>query len=624
MSTRQDPVPGEIVSAAIHPAIGIARVGNSEDTYFIGPEVIEPPPQAPRFYRDPTGALKRQAARFRIYGLDALGQTVCELTSTEAEIAWTVHLANKKAAWFQFQLAQDIPEAAAAPASLRRNASVSDRASLVIDPGPRTVFGGVAAKQSAAIFDTGSFMGASVYLGELHCDEAGRLIVLGGRGKSASPAGDVAITFANNEGWYDDTSDGPVTATLKYQGRDLAVTPAWVVVAPPNYAPSQKSVRTMWDLMRDLAIKDKKLSVPNIPSFEYDIRPILTRLSKLQWVNEGFAGAFGWGTDHDFEDPDRLARLSDSGPASADLRASVAGNFRRFERDAWSPVPWPWNYGDAMNVPTPQTPRAFTALTDTQLSMLNQWAQGDFVADYDPARRAARRIEDIPVPAQPPMLDRAALEFCLADAFHPGCEMTWPMRMKTLYIAPFRIAHAAADWKEPDYGPLFTADLLGSPIFDGQVPGGITRWMAVPWQTDTASCRGGYKETYGPYLPTFWPARVPNEALTETQYAIVMDPKRSLEERMTAFVMRADWNAPLNVRGGYVAQINGLVADIGQMGVVERRDGPRDTSRFPTAIEVQDLSTALPTATASEGQKVEFASIAKVRRFVRHDFANRL
>ena len=33
-----------IVKAAIHPAIGIARVGNSEEEFFLGPEVPEPSP----------------------------------------------------------------------------------------------------------------------------------------------------------------------------------------------------------------------------------------------------------------------------------------------------------------------------------------------------------------------------------------------------------------------------------------------------------------------------------------------------------------------------------------------------------------------------------------------------
>jgi hypothetical protein len=41
-----------IVRAAIHPSIGIARVGNSEHEYFIGPEVVEPLPKPTGFYRD--------------------------------------------------------------------------------------------------------------------------------------------------------------------------------------------------------------------------------------------------------------------------------------------------------------------------------------------------------------------------------------------------------------------------------------------------------------------------------------------------------------------------------------------------------------------------------------------
>jgi hypothetical protein len=54
-----------IVRAAIYPPIGIGRVGNSEEEYFLAPEVPDPLPEAPGFYRDGEGALKRQAARFR-------------------------------------------------------------------------------------------------------------------------------------------------------------------------------------------------------------------------------------------------------------------------------------------------------------------------------------------------------------------------------------------------------------------------------------------------------------------------------------------------------------------------------------------------------------------------------
>ena len=78
---------GAIVRAAIHPSIGVARIGNSPDGIFPRPEVADPPPQPPGFYRDANGALKRQAVRFRIYGLNAQGQAVAELTSSNAEIS---------------------------------------------------------------------------------------------------------------------------------------------------------------------------------------------------------------------------------------------------------------------------------------------------------------------------------------------------------------------------------------------------------------------------------------------------------------------------------------------------------------------------------------------------------
>jgi hypothetical protein len=55
-------------------------VGNSPHEYFYGPEVTEPPAEPPGFYRDAKGRLKRQAARFRIYGVDAQGRIVRELT----------------------------------------------------------------------------------------------------------------------------------------------------------------------------------------------------------------------------------------------------------------------------------------------------------------------------------------------------------------------------------------------------------------------------------------------------------------------------------------------------------------------------------------------------------------
>ncbi|MFC9426762.1 LodA/GoxA family CTQ-dependent oxidase [Streptomyces sp. NPDC056987] len=104
-------------------------------------------------------------------------------------------------------------------------------------------------------------------------------------------------------------------------------------------------------------------------------------------------------------------------------------------------------------------------------------------------------VDDAPVAAQPGLLDRAALEHCAADAFHPGSEVTWPIRRGTLYTEPFRVRHRAVNDPEPDYGASLTAEKALAPNGPtyAQGPGDLTRWMAAPWQTDAARCRSGYE-----------------------------------------------------------------------------------------------------------------------------------
>jgi hypothetical protein len=190
-----------IVTCVIAPSIGIARVGNSPDSYFVGPEAPYVPPRPEGGFKDRNGRVKRQGARFRVYGLDAQGKVVSELTAAAAKIDWTVHVANTKAAWYQFEdryhfrplppLVNPDYDPTYPPLkrpdqyTALRNASVTERSSLTIDPGPRTISG---RNQSGAAyqFDSGTFMGVKVPLGEVRTDEAGRLIVLGGFGHAAS------------------------------------------------------------------------------------------------------------------------------------------------------------------------------------------------------------------------------------------------------------------------------------------------------------------------------------------------------------------------------------------------------------------------------------------------------
>jgi hypothetical protein len=605
--------PGPIVRAAIHPAIGVARVGNSPDAFFCGPQVVEPAPAPPGAYKDPAGALKRQAALFRVYGYDAQGRVVAELTAENAEIEWTVEVANQKASWYEFQIALDIPEAATAAPSALRNAAVGDRASLAITPGPRTVSG---RGQSGPAFDTGTFLGTPVYLGELRTDEAGRLLFLGGHGVSASHDGAPAITFANNEGWHDDVSDGPVTAVVKVNGEALPVDAAWVVTAPPNYAPDVVGVRTLYDLLYDVYARAGWTTPPARPSFTHNVWPVLRRLAGLEWVNKGFAAQFGWGGPNAFGDPALIARLAQQ-PGKVDmwgeLRRQVFNAFRIPQPVDMNPLPWPWIYGDAMNVPA-DSPRQFTSLTATQWGWLQKWAAGDFVADWDPARPVPHHLEQVPLEEQPAVLDQAALHFCLADAFHPGCEVTWPVRHATMYTSPFRILRRTGP--EPDYGPVLTSEIaleVDGPLY-GQAPGSLSRWMAVPWQTDTASCRGGYEPKYDPYIPTFWPARVPNQVLTQAQYERVIDTAAPLALRQAAFSERPSWLRVLS--SNYLKAINEMVADFGKLGVVEVRPGVPGDTTFPPVMMVESkpglptrqipfakelLATAAPAAEAALG-----------------------
>jgi hypothetical protein len=184
----------------IHPVVGVARVGNSED-YVIAPETMAGTPVHPGSpltgglpiradtkddpirngdLRDAHGALKRQAARFRIFHYPNLAEEGwprgdgSEVTiGTEVHgrvvesIIWAVHVANKKAN--TFVLVEEGPQGIASFSDGRvppiRNPQIPDLTinpnaqsipgvqrlellndptrvrQLTIDPGPRTISG---------------------------------------------------------------------------------------------------------------------------------------------------------------------------------------------------------------------------------------------------------------------------------------------------------------------------------------------------------------------------------------------------------------------------------------------------------------------------------------------------
>jgi hypothetical protein len=602
-----------VVRAAIHPAIGVARLGNSASDFFVGPQVVPTPPAPAGAYRDGAHALKRQAAEFRIYGFNAAGEVVAELTADSADIEWSVHVANRKASWYQWQMSLDIPEAASLQLPMR-NAAVTGaaRSALVIDAGAKTISGKNTVGSGYELH--GSFTGVDVYLGELRTTANGWLTVLPGHGVSASPAGQPIFdpadpnTFINADGWFDDICDGPVTARVRIEGRDIPVDAAWVVTAPPNYAPDVIGIRTMYDLLVDLYVAAGWMAAPATPSFRRDVYPILNRLSGLQWVNKGFAAQFGPGGPHDFQEPAYIAKLArdpalDGYDACAELRQQVLLSFRPPQPADGNQWPWPWLYGDAMDVPATASPRQNAAISQAQYDTLAAWAAGRFVADWAAADPSPSSIDAVPLADRPAMLDRAALEHCLADAFHPGCEMTWPMRHLTMYSAPFRIRHRGADAPLPSYGKTLTqAEALGrdGPLF-AQGPGDLTRWMGLPWQADTAYCRAGYDPTYDLYQPAFWPARVPNHVLTDADYAVVIDPSQPRSHRLAAFATRTSWVDPL--RGSTAEQMLQMVAVFASMGLLESRPGVDADPELPPVMLVASYGPAVPAPSPASGAR---------------------
>jgi hypothetical protein len=558
-----DVAAGRITHCKIHPAIGVARVGDSPDEFFIGPETNDRPLDSSVAYKDPDGRIKRQAARFRIYGYDKNDVVVCELTSEKAKIRWKVHLANKKASWFRFETALDVPEAKAAT---RRNDSVEDRSELIIDGGEASISAG-----EAPVKLGGFFRQTPVDLGELRVEPDGRLIVLGGHGHSGGvPANTPLTTFANNDGWYDDTSDGPVSATVEIGGRPLPVDEAWLLVAPPDYAPGIPGLVTAYDVIEDVG------SLPRLGEVEFwrHVFPILSRLSRMQWVNYGFFVEFGWESPWNFLDPDTLAQLAQPDENAAELRRQIFNRFRHPELSETEPQAWPPIYGDEMDVPRPRNnPRHWLALTRLQYERLRMWAHGEF--------RTGTRVDapesfnDIPLAEQPATLDRAALEACLGGPFHPGCEVTWPIRHSCMYRAPFRIRRRPPGTVEPQWGTRLTIDMAIDPVAGPLVysgPGDLTRWMAVPWQADTASCLSGYEPLYDPYLPTFWPSRVPNHVVSEATYRQMVDERVPAEERRRIFrSARQNWLRQLPTKS--IPRITKMVASWSELGIVRSMPG---------------------------------------------------
>ena len=268
----------------------------------------------------------------------------------------------------------------------------------------------------------------------------------------------------------------------------------------------------------------------------------------------GFAGGIRLGRRRsDLSQSGLLKRLSQHQPMPwREQRRVIYNNFRDFQPTAIHRFPGPGSMATRWRSRQPIRRAKRGARPTARWRCCSSWSEGDFEDDYDAGPKPPRPIDEVPLAEQGRDADPGRRSIRLADAFHPGCEMTWPVRAATMYMAPFRFLHAPKGWIEPSQTRESldhrSVTIPNGPLY-GQLPGGITRWMAVPWQTDTGSCRSGYVPSYDPYVPSFWPARVPNEVLTRENYDIVMDKSRPMSERKKAFANREAWIEPLGADG---------------------------------------------------------------------------
>ena len=518
---------------AIHPALGIARVGNAvvdprdSTSWYLGAESPYEVPNKGQPYKVGT-QVKKQAQRFRIYEFEA-GQATREITLEKSDVAaieWTVHLVNRKAA-----LNTDLPPGTVsrpavvpppvygAPPSpgwrpdhgtyhpnywpaQTRNPSVpaNQRSSLCIDAGPQTVSAAVPVKDLAGTITLpqpkGPPVSKTVPLGRLAIEAgSGRLVVFGGNGLSEG-IHDGAFSvharvdeWGNNDGWHDDTSDGWVQAKITFRdgtvvALDQPEQRAWVISTAPRYAPWFNNFTTLYDSAVNAAYPPRT-ALPR-PSFARDIYPILRCASALAWLSSRASAGHGPGRPAYYLSQDRLRLLSDNNPApTSDAWKARNGMFARV-RDPDKPV-----HVDAIQLFMPQVPNELTeqhdrepfdtaVFTPRQYALLRKWRDGDFDADGVPQYVP---LDQLDVKLQPDALDRAALEGTVGSPYYPGIESWRIMKAADLYIPgkPLRLRASTR-------------------------PGDLTIGNALPWQADFLDCND-----------VWWPVQRPNEVTRNGQ-----------------------------------------------------------------------------------------------------------
>ena len=429
----------------IHPAIGVCRIGDSA-AWFIGPEKegskgvdIQANGQETEVTNfKVNGEIKRQGARFKVweYKVDNGVEIPVKELDSSTFIEWRVKVANTKASGNQIIpiMDQEHERRVLAPNGNPRNSQVANRSSLEIVSDEVLVSG---ANSAPAPLDQGTFLGKSVNLGDVMTDSNANLIVLGGTGDSEGipevSGGPIPMleSYANNDRWHDDVSDGYVKATIHIAGQtSVEAVSAWVVCGPPDMAPGVKAPTTLHDFALAAATKRNWRTIPSVPSFSKDILPILKRSLSMRWVHDW---AYWSGITDDWA---MLSNLNEDDLRSSAYDAVIDADLRRY------------------------------AVTTDMKDVLTKWKDGIFIDDY----------ANPPSETDPKILDRVAMESCIATSFFPGIDAGYTITDPAIYSEQGRLSPQAVR------------------------PGFVTRQMALPWQADWNDCRSDW-----------WPSQRPND-----------------------------------------------------------------------------------------------------------------
>ena len=334
-------------------------------------------------------------------------------------------------------------------------------------------------------FDMFNPQGEIDTLGELTIEpKTGRLLVLGGFGRASALKTDGAppplTDPIDNDGWFDDCSDGPVNAVIQFRGGGSAtVHGAWAVTTDPGFAPQTRNVVSTWDDIYNTWVEELDL-VPTLytggqyqgsfpPSFDDDVMPIFHGAMLQRWnTNLPSHGVTG------HELVGRITAASDPTAMIPNLDSLIRDPNEPSEADEG--VRMPLALGD--------TQKSFLVLTPTQYFFLKQWHSGNYTSD-------------VPTMGTGEQMDRAVLENCLGGRYSPGIDVTFIVRQVDLYIqnwkavgcGPFRINQEVLDYGGVDAGtPFLGVGYVPQHSTSGVQPGDLSKFMALPWHTDYNSC----------------------------------------------------------------------------------------------------------------------------------------